>query len=151
MRAAFFGFANHISSTARDLNATWPLFRIPMYELHASQVRLQSGVEFLHCQYLIEANDAENYLKFVTANYEDSVAESHLARYGNLDRLTPTGYTPYFKVFGPSVTEADAMDRPIRSVMFQISPRKCICQPQISFLSRVPITYLTTARYAIKF
>ena len=95
-----------------------------MYELHASQVRLQTGVEYIHCQYVVTSKDADEYLKFITDNYEDSVAEAHLARYGNLDRLIPTGYTPYFKVFGPNGTVADTMDRPLRSALFQISPRK---------------------------
>ena len=45
MLQAFVGFAVHISSTAQDVNATWPFFRIPHFELHAAQVRLQSGVE----------------------------------------------------------------------------------------------------------
>jgi hypothetical protein len=124
MRDAFIGLANHISSAAKDVNATWPLFRIPLYELHVAQVRLQSGVEYLHCQYVVEPKDAEEYLKFVTANYEYSVFEAHMIRYGNLDRFTPTGYVPNFKIFGPNGTIVDTMDRPIRSAMWQISPRK---------------------------
>jgi hypothetical protein len=95
-----------------------------MYEIHAAQVRLQSGVEYLHCQYLVEPKNVEEYLEFVTANYEHSVVEAHMARYGNLDRLTPTGYVPYFKIFGPNGTVVDTMERPIRSAMWQISPRK---------------------------
>ena len=132
MRDAFVGFADHLSSSAKDLNATWPLFRVPLYELHASQVRLQSGVEYLHCQYVVTPKDAEEYLKFVTATYEDSVKEAHLVRYGNLDRLTPTGYNPYFKVLGSNGSVADTEVRPIRSVMFQISPRKLLQLLQIN-------------------
>jgi hypothetical protein len=132
MREAFVGFANHISSTAEDVNATWPIFRIPHFELHAAQVRLQSGVEYIGCQYLVEPNDADEYLEFVTANYESSMIEGHMTRYGNLDRLIPIGYTPNFTVYGPTGIEPDKIkDRPLRSATWQISPRKlyscCYC------------------------
>ena len=126
MQEAFVGFANHISSTAQDVNATWPIFRIPLFELHAAQVRLQSGVEYVGCQYLVEAKDAKEYLKFVDANYEDSMVESHMTRYGNLDRLTPIGYTPNFTRATQTGIEIDPIiDRPIRLATVQLSPRKC--------------------------
>ena len=125
MREAFVGFANHISSTAQDVNATWPIFRIPRYELHAAQVRLQSGMEYIGCQYLIEPNDAAEYLKFVNANYEDSMVEGHMTRYGNLDRLIPIGYTPNFTIgTATGIIPDPVMDRPLRSATWQISPRK---------------------------
>ena len=125
MVQAFVGFANHISSTAQDLNATWPLYRIPNFELHAAQVRLQSGVEYIGCQYMVEPDDATEYLEFVTENYEDSMFESHMTRYGNLDRLYPIGYTPNFTIYGSSGTlEPDPIiERPLRSATWQISPR----------------------------
>ena len=93
MRDAFVGFAHHISSTAQDLNATWPMVRVPNYELHAGQVRLQSGAETVSCFSFVEQNDEDEYLDFVTTNYEDNLKEGHLIRYGNLNRLIPVGYT----------------------------------------------------------
>ena len=125
MRDAFVGFANHISTTALATNATWPLFRIPYFELHAGQVRLQSGVEYLGCQYMVDLKDKQAYLDFVTANYEDSVAEGHMTRYGNLDRLKPIGYTPNFTIPGAKGLIPDPIDPPVRSAIWQISPRKC--------------------------
>ena len=134
MRDAFIGFANHISSTAADTNATWPLFRIPLFELHAGQVRLQSGVEYIGIQYLVEPKDEDEYLEFVTSNYEDSIAEGHLIRYGNMDRLKPVGYNPHFTVSGPNGLMNDTMDRPIRSVTWQVSPRTfCLYPFKIDF------------------
>ena len=126
MQETLVGFANHISSTAIDLNATWPLFRIPSFELHAGQARLQSGVEYLGCSYLVESKDATEYLAFVTTHYKDTVAEGHLMRYGNLDRLAPTGYTPNFTITGPTGPVPDIVDRPIRLPVWQVSPRTFI-------------------------
>ena len=121
MRETFIGFAHHISSTARDLNATWPMVRIPYFELHAGQVRLQSGAEIVGFSCFIETENADQYLDYVTANHEDSVKEGHMIRYGNLDRLTPIGYIPNFTTFGPDGFVPD-VDRPSRMSLWHNSP-----------------------------
>jgi hypothetical protein len=126
MREAFVGFANLVSSSARQVNAKWPLFRIPDFELHTGQLRLQSGAEIIGCNYLIEPNEEEEYLEFVTANYEDSLIEGHMTRYGNLDRLTPIGYTPNFTTIGATGFVPDTMNRTLRFAFWQLSPRKYI-------------------------
>jgi hypothetical protein len=124
MRQAYIGFANHISATAQETNATWPLFRIPYFELHAGQIRLQSGSEMVGCAYRVEPRDENDYLKFVNDNYEDSAMERHMSLYGNLNRLRPTGYTPNFTLIGPNGMTPDLVDRPVRWVAWQASPRK---------------------------
>ena len=124
MRQSFVAYATHISSTAIDVNATWPMYRIPRYELHSGQFRLETGVEYIYCNYLVDSNDTDAYLKFVTAQYEDSMVEAHMTRYRNTDRLNPIGYTPSFKIFSANGTVPDTMERPIRSALWQISPRK---------------------------
>jgi hypothetical protein len=78
------------------------------------------------CQYMVELKDAKSYLDFVTANYEDSIAEGHITRYGNLDRLKPIGYTPNFTIPSATGLVPDMADQQVRSVIWQISPRK-IC------------------------
>jgi hypothetical protein len=102
------------------------MFRIPDFELHAGYVRLQSGTEVTGLSILVESSDAEEYLKFVTANYEANVIEGHMTRFGNLDRLTPIGYTPNFTVITPDGSIVpDTVDRPLRSATWQLSPRMC--------------------------
>lgn len=123
VRESYVGFANHVSSAAQQANATWPMFRIPDFELHAGQVRLQSGTEVIGCSYLVESSDVEEYLEFVTANYEANVKEAHLTLFGNLDRLAPIGYTPNFTVITPDGIIPDIIDRPFRSATWHISPR----------------------------
>ena len=145
MRQSFVDFANHVSSTAMDVNATWPLFRIPRFELHAGQFRLETGVEFMYCNYMIDSKDADEYLEFVAANYEESVFEGHMIRYGNLDRLNPVNFTPSFKIFGPNGTVTDTIDRPLRSALWQISPRKSRTNMSgFSCYNRFFITFLLT-------
>ena len=46
-----------------------------------------------------------------------------MIHYRNLDRLTPIGYTPNFTTIDSTGFIPDTMDRPIRSAMWQMSPR----------------------------
>lgn len=126
MRESFVGFANHISSSAQEANATWPFFLVPNFELHAGQVRLQSGTEIIACSMFVEASDAEGYLDFVSANYETTVKEAHIIRYGNLDRLFPIGYSPNYTIETADGLILDTVDRPFRLPIYQISPRMLI-------------------------
>jgi hypothetical protein len=127
MREAFVGFANHISSTAKDINATWPMVRIPFFEMHAGQVRLQSGAEIVGFQSLIEPKDADEYLKFVTSKYEDLAVEGHMICYGNLNHFAPIGYTPNFTTLGPTGYVPDTIDRELRMPFWHFSPRTYCC------------------------
>lgn len=127
LRDAFVGFANHISTTAKDINATWPMVRIPYYELHAAQVRLQSGAEIVDFKVYVEKEDNEKYLNFVAANFEDNVKEGHMIRYGNLDRLVPIGFSPNYTLVGPTGFTPDTIDRDFRMPFWHLSPRKCFC------------------------
>ena len=124
MRDAFVGLANLISSAAYHENATWPIFRVPDFELHAGQVRLQSGAEIVAFTSFVEEKDADAYLEFVGQNYQPYAKEGHMIRYGNLDRLTPIGYTPNFTLVGPSGFSPDAIKRPFRMPFWHLSPRK---------------------------
>ena len=123
MLESYVGFANLVSSSAYEANATWPMFHIPNFELHAGQVRLLSGSEVIGCTYLVDSIDGDEYLEFVTANYEASSIEGHMTLYGNLDRLTPVGYTPNFTVITPDGIVPDTVTRQLRSPTWQISPR----------------------------
>ena len=74
---------------------------------------------------MVESDIAEQYLQFVTANYESSMMEGHITRYGNLDRLVPVGYTSNFSFVTSTGIIADPFqDRPLRSATWKISPRK---------------------------
>lgn len=137
MRDAFVGFAYLISSAAHQANATWPMFRVPDYELHAGQVRLQSGAEIVSFFSFVEEEDADAYLEFVDQNYEDNVKEGHMILYGNLDRLAPIGYTPNFTLVGPKGFSPDEIDRPFRMPFWHLSPRMSLRFLQISLFKHI--------------
>jgi hypothetical protein len=123
MHEALVGFANLISSSAKDTNATWPMVRVPDYEVHAGQLRLLTGAETNGFQPFVEEKDEEAYLEFVTSNYEDVIREGHLIRHGNLNRLNPIGYTPNFTIIGPNGFSPDTTSRRIRMPFWYLSPR----------------------------
>jgi hypothetical protein len=111
------------------------MVRIPFFELHAEQVRLQTGAETISFTSFVESKHAYEYLQFVNANYEDHVKEGHMIRYGNLDRLTPIGYIPNFTIIGPNGFVPDTIDRPLRMPLWHQCPRKCYlwCDTMIFF------------------
>ena len=100
------------------------MYRLPNFELHAAQIRLQSGAEVSGFFSFVEKKDADAYLKYVTENYEESAKEGHMIRYGNLDRLTPIGYSPNFTLTGPTGFIPDTVDRDFRMPLWELSPRK---------------------------
>lgn len=124
MRDSLAGFAGHVSSYAHSANATWPMVRLPDFELHAGSRRLAAGAEIFTFNSFIEEKDQEEYLKFIDANYLDAVNEGHLIRYGNTSRLAPIGYTPNFTLIGPTGFLPDLEQRQLRGPSWQLSPRK---------------------------
>jgi hypothetical protein len=123
MQESYSGFANLISDSAKAVNATWPNFTIPNFELHAENVRLQAGTEVLSFTMYVKPEEEDSYLEYVGENYEAAIKEGHLIRYGNLDRLDPVYYHPYFTVVGPEGLVPDTMERVFRGVLWQFSPR----------------------------
>ena len=126
MRDALTSFANHISSSARQENATWPMYRLPDFELHAGNRRLEAGAEIFTLSSSVEPKDKDEYLEFVTANYEDALNEAHMIRYGNTDRIIPVGYTPNFQLVGPTGFFPDPQEQQVRGPLWQLSPRKFV-------------------------
>ena len=126
MRVSYSAYANLISDSAEAMNATWPNFTIPHFELHAESVILQSGTEVLSLMMYVKPEDEDSYLEYVDRNYEATIKEGHLIRYGNLDRLTPVDYKPYFTVRVPEGVVPDTIERAFRGVMCQYSPRKLL-------------------------
>lgn len=124
MRNALSSFADQISSSARKANATWPMYRLPDFELHAGNRRLEAGAEIVSHFCFVEKKDEKEYLEFVTASHEDALNEAHMIRYGNTDRVNPVGYTSNFQLVGPNGFFPDPQDRQFRGPLWQLSPRK---------------------------
>lgn len=124
MHDALRSFANFFSQCAYDVGAAWPLFILPNYEMHASAVRKQTGLEILNVLQFVKDKDSIETIEFVNNTYEKWINESHMFLFGNIDRLSPTKYHPYFGILTKEGLIPDPVKRDMHYPMFLFSPRK---------------------------
>jgi hypothetical protein len=117
-------FANFYSQSAYDVNATWPLYMFPNYELHAKAVRKQSGLEVLNVIHNIKDKDVHAALQFVNQTYEKWIHESHLTLYGTTDRLSPIKYHTNLTILTKEGLVPDTVQRDQHYAVWLYSPRK---------------------------
>jgi hypothetical protein len=123
IRHAYVTFCNFYSQSAYDANATWPMYSLPNFELHASNIVKIQGTELLLIIQRIKDEDATDALEYVNNHYEKWTMEGHLTRYGNLDRLNPVDYHPYFTLLTPEGRIPDSVNRSDHFGLWQFSPR----------------------------
>jgi hypothetical protein len=111
IRDAYTTFCNFVSESAFIANATWPLYSLPHFEMHASNIVKIQGTEFLLIVQRIKDQDAAAALEYVDDHYEKWIMEGHLHRYGNLDRLSPVNYQPFFTILTPEGRIPDPINR----------------------------------------
>jgi hypothetical protein len=124
VRDAYVTFCNFFSQSAYDVNATWPLFSLPNFELHARSILKIQGTEILVVTQSIKDEDAPAALEYVNTHHEKWATEGHLTRYGNLDRLNKINYHPYFTVTtreGMRIPDTEKRER--HYAVWQSSPR----------------------------
>jgi hypothetical protein len=135
IRDAYVTFCNFYSQSAYDVNATWPLYSLPNFELHASNIVKIQGTELLLIVQRIKDEDATDALEYVNNHYEKWTMEGHLTRYGNLDRLNPVDYHPFFTLLTPEGYIPDPVNRSDHYGVWQFSPRKYTAHvPSIAIL-----------------
>ena len=123
MHDALRSFANFFSQCAHDAGAVWPLYILPNYEMHASALRKQTGLEVLNVIQFVKDKDSIETLDFVNKTHEKWIHESHMFLYGNLDRLSPTKYHPYFGIITKEGRIPDTEKREMHFPTFVFSPR----------------------------
>jgi hypothetical protein len=126
IREAYVTFCHFFSQSAQGENATWPFYSLPNYEFHARNIIKIQGTETLDVFQYIKDEDADAALEYVNNHYEQWVTEGHLNRYGNLDRLNPVKYHPYFTVETLDGKVQDIENRSDHYAIWQASPRTCI-------------------------
>jgi hypothetical protein len=124
MQDSLRSFADLYSQSAYVVNATWPLFVLPNFEIHANAVRKQAGLEILYIINRFKDKDVAAALDYVNKSYEGWVYESHMRRYGNLDRLLPVGYHPYLTILTQEGLVPDTVQRDEHYSSVAYSPRK---------------------------
>jgi hypothetical protein len=123
IREAYVTFCHFFSQSAQEKNATWPFYSLPNFEFHARNIIKIQGTEILTVFQYIKDEDADAALEYVNNHYEDWVMEGHLNRYGNLDRLNPVNYHPYFTVETLEGKVPDTANRTDHYAIWQASPR----------------------------
>jgi hypothetical protein len=123
MQSALRSFANFMSQCAHDAGAVWPFFILPNYEMHASALRMQTGLEVLNVLQFVKDKDANETIQFVNSTYKQWINESHMFLFGNLDRLSPTKYKDYFGILTAEGMVPDTEKRDMHFPMFLFSPR----------------------------
>ena len=123
MHDALRSFANFFSQCAHDARAIWPFFILPNYEMHASALRKQTGLEIFNVLQFVKDKDSMETIEFVNKTYEKWINESHMFLFGNLDRLSPTKYHPYFGVLTKEGVQPDTEKRDMHFPMILFSPR----------------------------
>lgn len=126
MSDAIRAFANFYSKSAQDAGAIWPFFLLPNYEIHASTVRKQTGLETLDVVLFVKDEDSVKVIEMVTNTHEKWINESHMYGYGHLNRLSPTKYTPHFTIMTPDGPIPDIVEREVHFPMVLLSPRTCV-------------------------
>jgi hypothetical protein len=124
IRDAYVTFCNFYSQSAFDVNATWPFYHLPNFELHARNIIKIQGTEIFFLDQYIKDEDADAALEYVNTHHEHWTMEGHLNRYGNLDRLNPVNYKPHFTIQTPEGRVADTVKRPYHYATWLTSPRK---------------------------
>jgi hypothetical protein len=123
IRNAYVTFCNFYSQSAFDVNATWPFYHLPNFELHASNIIKIQGTEILYLDQQIKEKDAAAALDYVNTHHENWTMEGHLTRYGNLDRLNPVNYKPYFTLNTLEGKVKDTANRSLHYSTWMTSPR----------------------------
>ena len=90
--------ATFVTTHAETNNLEWLYVLVPMFEATARNNFKLCRTEYIGINNAVLHDKVDPYLDFISANYEEFGKESHLFKYGNLDRLnTNTSlYRPYF-------------------------------------------------------
>ena len=93
--AAYDGLSTAVSIMAKSNGAEWPYFSVPYFEQIAGKYRQEARLEIMSIFNIVKDEDRDNWLAWAKEHYEQMVEESHMIRYGNLDKLVPEDYHDY--------------------------------------------------------
>ena len=78
----------------------WPYYTLPLYESYARYAIEQTGAEVMVVNNVVSDLERASYEAWTTENYYEAIAEAHMIRNGNLDKL------PDNSTFIPHITRA---------------------------------------------
>jgi len=87
--------ANIFSAHAQTNNLTWPFVTLPLVQSYGENTLKQAGTEIWNLFMRVDHQVRDPYINYTTDNHEAWVTESHMLKYGNLDRFNPEFFHPY--------------------------------------------------------
>ncbi|CAB9509263.1 Guanylate cyclase [Seminavis robusta] len=103
-------------------NETLPFVTIPNSEAIMENIRKQGKFETMgYTPYLLREH-REPWIEYANARYQKWVKEAHVHKYGNLDRLSQTGYHPFISQYGPNRTVVESPEANLVMASWMYSP-----------------------------
>jgi len=91
---AFHGLASMYTATAVKYNMTWPFVTMPVFEVHGSHAREQSGVEVFAFAPIVQQSQREEWLEY-SWNHQGWIEQGREINVGQKNALNPNGAQIY--------------------------------------------------------
>jgi len=97
LRDSMRSLANEVTGYAQTNNISWPFVYLPLWESYAMGYFDHSKGEFVGINNHVTHDQRESFINWTTMHYEEWIQESHMLKYGNLDKLNqdPAEYNQY--------------------------------------------------------
>ena len=104
LKDAYQGLADDLALTAEVMGngvPQWPFFWPPMFEHIAADFIRSSRAEWLGVNNVVQHKDRDAFVNFTTSHFETNYKESHMIRYGSLNKLDQnmSNYKPFVHSF----------------------------------------------------
>lgn len=87
--------SRQLTDLAIQSDQTWPYVFIRRYDTYlANAMKGVQGVEMISIDPIVLKGEEDKWIEFANRTHEAMVAEGHMIRYGNLDKLSPKSYSP---------------------------------------------------------
>lgn len=103
---------------------TWPLIDIGMFEVYGNDAMAQANSEFISIWPRVYPETKDAFTWFTTVNYKETIQESHMIKYGNLDKLNQDEllYKPFISQKTPDGLYVPDQDRDDYFAAWHFSP-----------------------------
>ena len=103
---------------------------MPLFESFAGKALEEGKLELLTVFNVVKEQEREEFNRWSNEHYEMMVQESHIIKYGDLNKLDPVQHVPYIYKVGDNGPEPEGG----RDVYFPACKSKSACVSLVSFL-----------------
>lgn len=110
---------------------TWPFVKIDQFEVYGRDALVQANAEFVGLRPRLYPETRDAFAEFASQNYQETIQESHMIAYGNLDKLNQNEslYLPFVSQKNEEGLFVPDDDRPEYFAAWSLSP------PQFTYAS----------------